>query len=101
MKKQAVTVRYYANPLHEKFVQDMNEAGYETKYYRGRFFYQGPAVKCEQDELQDIIRATRIVLQWDDLGRTGLVIYPKGERRINERSHHRTRSKDQGTGREA
>lgn len=63
--------------IHEQFVQDMKKAGHEVEHYRGRFFYEGPAVKCERDELQDVIRATQVKLQWDHLGRTGLVVYPR------------------------
>ena len=47
--------------------------------YRGRSFYVGPAVNADEDEgptLQDVIRATDVTLQWDQMGRAGLVVYP-------------------------
>lgn len=61
---------------YQQFVGDMGEAGYEVEDYRGRSFYEGPSVRVESDELQDVIRAARINVQWDQLGKSGLVIYP-------------------------
>jgi hypothetical protein len=48
--------------------------GFRAKY-RGRYFYDGPALDIESDELQDVIRAYPERLQWDQLGR-GLIVYP-------------------------
>ena len=45
--------------------------------YHGRSFYNGPAVRIDQSELQDIIRLTTVQLQWDQLGKSGLIVYPK------------------------
>lgn len=45
--------------------------------YRGRSYYVGPAVEIDASELQDIIRLTPVPLQWDQLGKTGLIVYPK------------------------
>ena len=45
--------------------------------YHGKSFYNGPAVKIDQSELQDIIRLTTVQLQWDQLGKSGLIVYPK------------------------
>lgn len=44
--------------------------------YHGRNYYVGPAVTIDASELQDIIRLTTIRLQWDQLGKTGLIVYP-------------------------
>ena len=61
---------------HEKFIHDMKEAGFEVdEDYHGRNFWIGPAVKCDASELQDVIRATPVKLQWDQLGK-GLIVYP-------------------------
>ena len=60
---------------YDKFTADLEEAGFEVRPYNGRFFYRGPAVRIEQDELQDVIRATTVKLQWDDMGK-GLIVYP-------------------------
>lgn len=62
---------------YKQFTEDMKEAGYEVEPYQGRFFYEGPAVKVDASELQDVIKATDVKLQWDTLGKSGLIIYPK------------------------
>jgi hypothetical protein len=62
---------------HLKFTDDMEDAGREVEHYNGRSFYSGPAVRIEADELQDVIRETEVRLQWDQLGRDGLIVYPR------------------------
>lgn len=63
--------------LHEQFGVDMEDAGYDVEHdYHGRFYYEGPAVRINKGDLQDVIRSTAIRLQWDEMGRDGLIIYP-------------------------
>lgn len=63
---------------HAKFTDDMDNGGYGVEDYRGRNFYEGPAVRIDDaSELQDVIRATDVQLQWDQLGRDSLIIYPR------------------------
>jgi hypothetical protein len=60
------------------FTEEMEAAGYEVNpEYGGRFFYRGPAVEVPRDDLQEVIRSTIIPLQWDQMGRSRLIIYPK------------------------
>jgi arginine/ornithine N-succinyltransferase beta subunit len=66
-----------SNEHHQQFAADMEETGYEVRDYQGRFYYSGPAVEVDRDELQDVIRATSVPLQWDNMGKTNLVVYPK------------------------
>jgi hypothetical protein len=69
--------------VHQKFVEDMNLAGIVTAPYRGRFFWEGPAVHSDQQNgptLQDIIRNTAVPLQWDSLA-SNYVVYPVGQAR--------------------
>jgi hypothetical protein len=69
----AVTVR-------ETFVQDMRAAGIVTAPYRGRFFWQDPAVRSDQQNgptLQDIIKKTSVPLQWDSVN-SNYIVYPVG-----------------------
>lgn len=64
--------------VHEKFTDDMKDAGYEIRDYSGRFFWKGPSVHTSRKEgidLQDIIRATDVKLQTDGMG-LDLVVYP-------------------------
>lgn len=68
---------------HRRFASDLEKHGYEVVEYSGRFGYEGPAVKCSQGELLDVIRATRVNVVWDDLGK-GHVVYPDCRQRIGE-----------------
>jgi hypothetical protein len=66
--------------VHEKFVEDMQIAGIVTAAYRGRFFWEGPAARSDQQygpTLQDIVRKTTVPLQWDSLD-TNYIVYPIG-----------------------
>ena len=64
---------------YEQFIEDMEKAGIEYDgEYHGRFFYQGPAVRTNENGFptrQDVIRATKVELQWDNLG-MDFIIYP-------------------------
>ena len=65
---------------HQKFVEDMEKASVEVdEEYHGRFFYRGPAVRTSERDwptLQDVIRATDVPVQWDNMG-LDYVVYPK------------------------
>ncbi len=64
---------------HQRFRDDMERAGIQVQEYRGRFFYEGPAVVTDEDgwpTLQDVIRATEVPLQWDNMG-LDFVVYPQ------------------------
>lgn len=64
---------------YEQFVKDMESAGIEHEEYHGRNFYHGPAVRTNEKgfpKLQEVIGATKIELQWDNLG-FDFVVYPK------------------------
>ena len=67
--------------VHEKFVEDMRVAGIVTAAYRGRFFWEGPAARSDQQNgptLRDIIKRTAVPLQWDSL-ESNYVVYPIGK----------------------
>jgi hypothetical protein len=64
--------------IHEKFIQDMEDAGFSVRDYAGRFFWKGPAVATSRNEgidIEDIIRATDVKLQSDSLG-LDQIVYP-------------------------
>jgi len=67
--------------VHKKCVLDMDAAGIATAAYRGRFFWEGPAARSDQQNgpiLQDIITKTAVPLQWDSLG-SNYIVYPVGQ----------------------
>lgn len=56
---------------------DLRSEHPQVQHYRGRFYYEGPAFFIDDgDDLQTVIRATTVRLQWDSLGRSGNVVYP-------------------------
>ena len=62
---------------HKIFEDDVNGViGRFVPVYRGRSYYVGPAVEIDKDDLQDLIRSTGVRLQWDDMGKTRLIVYP-------------------------
>jgi hypothetical protein len=66
--------------VHQKFVSDMQSAGIVTTAYHGRFFWEGPAARSDQQHgptLQDIIDKTAVPLQWDTLA-SNYMVYPVG-----------------------
>jgi hypothetical protein len=65
----------WKNKRYAQFAEELEEAGYDVYRYRGRFYYDGPAVNCGYDEFQDICRATTVRVQTDSMG-LGMVVYP-------------------------
>lgn len=65
----------YKQKNYNQFTKDLENAGYEVSDYNGRYFYHGPAVSCEKNEFQNIVRKTSVRLQWDQLG-LGIIVYP-------------------------
>jgi hypothetical protein len=63
---------------YERFVKDMEKAGIEHRdEYHGRFYYVGPTVDCkDMDAVEDVIRATKVRLNRDQLG-LGYIVYPR------------------------
>lgn len=64
-----------------RFVKDMTKAGYEVSHYHGRYFWEGPSVRCDRDGYDDVVRATKVKLQRDNLG-LGWVVYPRRSGRL-------------------
>ena len=66
--------------VHEKFVLDMDAAGIATAVYLGRFFWEGPAARSDQQNgptLHDIVKHTAVPLQWDGVD-SNYIVYPVG-----------------------
>jgi hypothetical protein len=62
----------------KQFRKDMEKADREFEFYRGRFYYRGWATRADDfNDLQDVIRATKVGLQWDQLGKEGYIVYPQ------------------------
>lgn len=64
----------YPQERYNQFTTDCCDAGLEVSDYKGRNFYDGPAVSCK--DIQTVIRATEVDCQWDNLG-LGWIVYPK------------------------
>ena len=61
-----------------QFRIDMSRADRDIRFYEGRYRYNGWATRAEDiDDVQGIIRATKVALQWDHLGKRGFIVYPK------------------------
>lgn len=58
------------------FQRDMTKAGFVTDWYGGRNYYEGLAVRCPRDELQEVIRATKLSLRHETLGKDRVVVWP-------------------------
>ena len=67
----------YKKASHRKFVCDMEAAGIKWQHYGGRNYYSGPAaITGEGQNTQDIMSATQVKLQFDNMGK-GYVYYPR------------------------
>lgn len=68
-------------PTYEKqdtvqFVDDALDMGFDVEHYRGRFYWEGPAVRVEDlDTLQQFLANCSVKCQWDNMGR-GYIVYP-------------------------
>lgn len=89
--------RLYSNNDCVRFEGDMEAIGLEVQHYRGRFFWEGPAVVVRQDfdnerarelasvgmtpemplnkALNLVMHATQVEVQWDNMG-LGWIVYP-------------------------
>ena len=66
---------------YAQFRADMEAAGLELEDYKGRYFYDGPAVRTDESrnegpDLQEVIRMTTVPVQWDNLG-YDYIVYPR------------------------
>lgn len=62
----------------KQFREDMTAADREVSFYSGRFYYRGWATDAvDFVALQVVIRATDVLLQWDQLGKKGYIVYPQ------------------------
>lgn len=72
---------------YDQFIEDMKNVGIEYEEYKGRFFYHGPAVRSHEKGFptrQDIIRATKVELQWDNMG-LDFIVYPRERENYREK----------------
>jgi hypothetical protein len=64
----------WRHPDHSRFAADMERVGLRVRHYRGRFFWQGPAViVTDRDQA---ISATQVACQWDQMG-LDWIVYPQ------------------------
>ena len=63
---------------YELFAEEVDGvAGFNPEYH-ARNYYIGPAVVVESwVDIQTVVRMTTMPLQWDPMGKTGYIVYPK------------------------
>lgn len=70
--------KFEANKTHVRFIKDMRKLGASMGVYsaRGDFGTERPCVYTDDEhDLQSIIRATKVTVRWDALGKR-YVVYP-------------------------
>lgn len=72
--REEVQAEQYSTPDHIRFVADMKRARLKPYHYRGRNFYEGPAV--DVGDIADAMSVTRVKCQFDQMG-IDFVVYPK------------------------
>lgn len=63
----------YRNEKLQKFVEDCQDEGFDVEHYHGRFYWQGPAVRC--DHSSQVTAITSIPCQHDSMA-LGVIVYP-------------------------
>jgi hypothetical protein len=63
------------NNKFARFIKEMEEQGEKVYFYKGRNYYEGPAVNCE--DVSDIMSRTSVKCQYDSKG-LEWIVYPKG-----------------------
>lgn len=82
----------YTRPEHKHFILDAEDAGYDIRLYRGRWYWVGPAVSLPEG---DHGFETNVATQSDQLGR-GTIIYPKiSDSSLKEAKEERTEEHDE------
>lgn len=70
--------KFEGNKHHVRFIKDMMKIGASMGVYsaRGDFGTEKPcAYTDDKNTLQVIIRATKLIVRYDTMGRTGYVVY--------------------------
>ena len=65
----------------KQFVNDCQAAGFHVEHYKGRFYWEGPAVRC--DCISDIMSITIVRCQHDSMG-LGVIVYPETSAELTE-----------------
>lgn len=72
----------YSNTTAKQFVRDCQRAGFDVEHYRGRFYWEGPAVRC--DHVSDVMAITKVRCQQDSMG-LGAIVYPQTSAKLVEK----------------
>jgi len=76
---EAEGLKPYATEAYRKFVELLHREGFDVWHYRGRFFYNGPAVTVtweQMEHLKALLVGHGLRLQHDNLG-LDWVLYPQ------------------------
>lgn len=68
--------KWLSNPNYCKFVENFLDSEFELREYRGRFWYDGPAVVCGTGELSEALVIAGVKCDRDNMG-LDMIIYPK------------------------
>lgn len=80
--RESVSADRYKKDSHKRFVEAVNEADLTPYHYRGRFYYEGPAVDVSHREMPKLYAALHDAgfsgddLQQDNMG-LDMVVYPR------------------------
>jgi hypothetical protein len=70
-------MRPYYKPHHEKFILDIERAGFEWKHHVGCLYWQGPGVEVsDQSQAEEVQRLTGVTLVCEHLG-LGWIVHPR------------------------
>lgn len=73
----AEALKTYTDANFVKFIRRAKKVGYKPYHYKGRFFFEGPAIDVDRYKLVDIEDVFKgIKVQWDNLG-LDFVVYPR------------------------
>ncbi len=68
--------KWLKNPNYYKFVANFMDSEFELKGYKGRFWYDGPAVECGAGEMSEVFAIAGVKCDSDNMG-LDMIIYPK------------------------
>lgn len=63
----------YSHPEYKQFIHDLAASQVKVFHYDGRFWWSGPAARCQQ--LHQVMSRTSVPCVWDEIGKE-FIVYP-------------------------